>query len=240
MTTRVLEVRASSIAGVMLVFGTMILSAADRSPQDRPTPDAAATPSPSRLTGLWHFNKELSTPPPDDGQQGAQPGGARGGPGGGGGRGRPGGGGFGGGGLGGRGGGFTGGRNSSGNAEDLIKMRALRRELSEPPDVLTIVVGASDVTMTDGHGLTRKFKTDAKKQEIELEPGVKIEATSKWDADVLTQELTAGQLNVTETYQVTVQGHMMVITIESNAGGGRNRGGSGQAAASKYVYERSD
>jgi hypothetical protein len=219
------------IAGAMAAAGTMILSAQPRSPQDKPAQEST-TASPSRLTGQWHFNKELSTPPQDESQQGGQsvpgrPG--RGGGGFGGGRGGP------GGGLGGRGG-YSGGRTSAGNAEDLAKMRALRRELADPAEVLTIVVGSSEVTMTDGHGITRKFKTDGKKQEIELEPGVKIDATSKWDADVLTQELSAGALKLAESFQVTVQGHMMVITIASKAGGG----GRSQATPIKYVYERTD
>jgi hypothetical protein len=32
--------------------------------------------------------------------------------------------------------------------------------------------------------------------------------------DVFTIDLSAGQMKVTETYQVTVQGHMMVISID--------------------------
>jgi hypothetical protein len=220
-----------------------------QTPPAQTAPTQAATPDPARLTGQWHFNKDLSTLPPDPSEQGSQSGGnsrpgggGRGGYGGGGGRGGY--GGRGGGGYGGRGGYGGGGGQSSISSDDMAKMRALRLELAEPPDTLTVVVGASDVTFTDGHGLTRKYKTDDKKQTIELEPGIKVDTVSRWDGDIFKTDFTAGPMKVTESCQVTVQGHMMVISVStlSNRGGNQDQGSgnSSQTPTAKYVYERAD
>ena len=246
------------VCSVVLAYS--VTTAAQESPaQDPPAPDkpaqVAAAPeapaSPARLAGQWHLNKEISTPsqaPADDPGQGGQPGnrggGGRGGPGGGGGGGGRGGGGRGGGGYGGGMGGGRGGMGGGGmqtSSGDMLKIRELMRQLREAAEVLNIVIRPDDVTITDDQGIVHTFKTDGKKEQIEFGTA-KIDTKTKWDADVLTQEMSVGSTKVTENYQVTTQGHMMVITIQSgngNSNGGGGRGG-GQTAPIKYVYDRGE
>ena len=146
----------------------------------------------------------------------------------------------GGGGMGGRGGaGMGGGVARSGSSDDMLKMRALMRAFAEPADRLTILVAPSEVTMTDQAGSVIKLKTDGKKETIDFGPGARLDTKTTWVGDVLNLEITAGKMKVAETYQVTTQANMMVITIHPSAGQG---GGAPRAQATpiKYVYQRPD
>jgi hypothetical protein len=214
--------------------------------QDKPG-DAAPAP---KIAGLWKLNHELSALP--EGQSGAatQSGGqgsggrtgsgrgGSGGGGGGGGRGGYGGGGRGGygGGGGGRGGYGGGGGGGGMSSEQMLDMRALAREMAEAPEALTIVATPAEVTFTDDQGVVRKYKTNAKKEKVEMSGG-KVEATSKWEGSVLEQELTAGQLKVKTSYQTTVEGNQLVVTI-STEGGGRAGAGGNPRPPIKRIYDR--
>jgi len=211
--------------------------------QDKPAQEKTADPS--KIAGVWKLNHELSALPENQstaGQPGGQTGGrSRGGSGGGGGGGG-GRGGYGGGG-GGRGG-FGGGGGAGGgmSSEQMLDMRALAREMAEAPETLTIVSSPNDVSFTDDQGVVRKFKTNDKKEKIEIS-GAKIEATSKWEGQVLQQELTAGQLKVKTNYQTTVEGNQLVVTISAEGGGSRGGGGGagGNGTARppiKRIYDR--
>ena len=91
------------------------------------------------------------------------------------------------------------------------------------------------MTLTDDEGRVRKFAANDKKQKVDI--GVaEVDAKTKWDAGVLTTEMTVGSLKVTTTYQVTVEGHQMVVTSQMQGGG---RGGNDQPAI-KRVYDRVD
>jgi hypothetical protein len=189
----------------------------------------------SNFAGQWHFNKDLSSPPPqidDSGSASGQSGGRSGG-GYGGGRG-----GYGGGrgGYGGRGGGGSYNGGSQMSSEDMLTMRALMRELSDPPQLLTVVVSTDSIDFTDEHGSAHKFRTDGKKEQIELGPSAKVDAKTKWDGATLDQEFSAGHMKVTETYQVTPDGRYLIATIQRAA----DQNGRGQGLTMKYVYQRGD
>jgi len=128
------------------------------------------------------------------------------------------------------------------SSEQMLDMRALAREMAEAPETLTIVSSPNDVSFTDDQGVVRKFKTNDKKEKIEMS-GAKIEATSKWEGQVLQQELTAGQLKIKTNYQTTVEGNQLVVTISAEGGGSRGGGGGagGNGTARppiKRIYDR--
>jgi len=210
-------------------------------PPSSPVTPVASTPglqapadtNSARLGGIWNLNHELSTdtsnllsePTAGSGSGGS---GSRSGGGGGGGGGRRGGGGRGG--YGGRGGSTT-----QSSSEQALEARALGREVAEPPARITVVVADEATTFTDDQGVVRKFTTNGKKESIDL-GGAHVDSVSKWDNGVLTIELTAGSVKVTETYQVTVQGHEMVVELKSTGG---PRGGA-NAVPVKRIYDKAN
>jgi hypothetical protein len=228
---------SSSLAVVCLCT----LVASPRPIQEKPTESAGAA-TPARMMGVWHFNKELSTLMPDP-ESAPDPGAGRRGPtggygGGGGGGGRGGRGGGGRGGFGGAGGGARpepGASGGRGSTDDVLKARALTRDLADVPATLTIIVADTHVTITNDRGTVRKFTTDDAVQEIDL-GGTKVTVKTKWDQDILAQEWTAGKTKISETYQVTVQGHMLVVRIAPID--------SGNAATAappfKYVFDKAE
>jgi len=117
----------------------------------------------------------------------------------------------------------------------MLQFRALTREEAEAPDRLTIVVSPSVVEFTDDQGVVNKFTTNGKKEQIAL-GAMKVDATSKWDQDVLTIELAAGQAKLTEMYQVTVEGHALVETMKLQNGSGTAPG----ALPVKRIFDRVD
>jgi len=196
-------------------------------------PSSVSATAHAAIAGQWHFNKELSTPPPADSPDDSASGGNRG---------PSGRGGFGGG-FGGRRGGFGGGRGGNygggaqANSDDMLKMRALTRELTDAPQLLTIVVAPDSINFTDEHGGSHKFRTDGKKEEIDFAPGTKIDTKTKWDGDTLSQEFAIGRLKLTETYQLSVGDTLLVATIRR---AGEQQNGRGQNAPIKFVYQRSE
>jgi hypothetical protein len=207
-------------------------------PPQTPVTPVASTPglqapadtSPARLGGIWNLNRELSTDTsnllsePTAGSAGS--GGGRSGSGSGGGGRR-------GGGRGGYGG--RSGSTTQSSSEQAVEARALGREVAEPPARITVVVADDTTTFTDDQGVVRKFTTSGKKESIDL-GGAHVDSVSKWDNGVLTIELTAGSVKVTETYQVTVQGHEMVVEVKSTGG---PRGGA-NAVPVKRIYDKAN
>jgi hypothetical protein len=196
-----------------------------------PVPTPAANQSPGALGGIWKFNKELSsdTSKLQTQADNASPsGGASGRP-------RPGfGGGFG------RGGGGGGGARSQGSTEQGLETRALLREIAEPPAQVTIVVAEDTITFTDDQGAVRKFTTNGKKESIDLGTA-KVDSVSKWDGGTLSVELTGGYVKLTETYQLTVQGHALVVELTSTNSASTRASGSGASAVPvKRIYDRAD
>jgi len=193
-----------------------------------PAPAPAANQIPTALGGIWKFNKDLSSDtsklqtqadntPAGSGATGHSRGGF--------------GGGFG------RGGGGGGGRSQA-STEQGLQTRALLREMAEPPAQVTIVVGDGTTTFTDDQGTVRKFATNGKKESIDLGTA-KVDSVSKWDGGTLTVEMTGGSFKLTETYQLTVQGHALVVELTSTNSSSRNGTGAGTTAVPvKRIYDR--
>jgi hypothetical protein len=207
--------------------------AAAQAPQD-PVP-AAPIAGQARLGGIWKFNKDLSTDTSTMERSGQQPepAGAGGRSGGGGG-----GGGYRGGGGGSRSGGgrgYGGGGGAGADPEQMLQFKALTREVAEAPERLTIVVSDVMVEFTDEEGVVRKFATNGKKEKIDLGTA-RVDSQSKWDSTgVLTIEMTAGSARLTEMFQVTVEGHMLVETMKLQV-----EGASSSAPVPKRIFDRSE
>ncbi len=249
MRTRLLQGSIVAAACAVWVVGG-VGAAAQGTPEPAPAhPVEGAAPAatePTQIAGQWHLNRDLSTIPPEPTAGQDEPGGGappRGGSGGGGRR--PGGGGFGGrgggfgGGFGGRGGGF-GGRGgddgSRGNAEDMMKVRTLMRELGQPADILNIVVHDPEVTVTDDQGVVRKLKTDGSKQSMPV-GNTTVDARARWDGGTLDVEFDVGDLKVTETYQLASAAKMLVVALQQHGG---NSAMAGSAAPMKFIYDRGE
>ena len=112
--------------------------------------------------------------------------------------------------------------------------------MAEPPVQVTIVVADDTTTFTDDQGAMRKFTTNAKKETIDLGTA-KVDSVSKWDGGTLTVEMTGGSFKLTETYQLTVQGHALVVELKSTNSASRNANGAGTTAVPvKRIYDRAD
>jgi hypothetical protein len=227
----------------LIAVGSLVdtrAAAQDPTPPQTQAPAPAPTPtpnlSPSALGGIWKFNKELSsdtsklqTQADNTPQTSAPPaaGGHHGGYGGGmgGGMGRGGGGGVG---------------RSQTSTEQGLQTRALLREMAEPPDQVIIVVTDATTTFTDDQGAVRKFTTDGKKESIDLGTA-KVDSVSKWDGGTLTVEMTGGNFKLTETYQLTVQGHALVVEMKSATSGSKNSNAPvGSAVPLKFIFDKVD
>ncbi len=196
-----------------------------------PQEDAA----PQRLNGVWTINKDLSTkpmaPPAGGGDEGGRSGGGRpggGGPPGGGmpGGGMPGGGMPGGGGM--RGGGPEG--RSGGSPDDMRKALAVMQELSLQSARLTITSTADSMQVTDDGGVTRTFQANGKAQKVPFN-GQLTDVKTKWDHDVLTQEIKAGGMTLTRSWETSTDGHQLVVTVTTSGAGG------GRQPPTRVVYE---
>lgn len=206
------------------VFQTSVTTPAESS---RPNQD------PKALGGIWKFNKDLSsdTSKLQTQAENAQPSGDSGSR-------RRGGGGGGFGGFGGRGGGGGGQRPSSSNSTQAMQIRALLREMADQPAQETIVIAPDTTTLTDDQGVVHKFTTDGKKETIDL-GAIQVDSVSKWDGAVLTVDLSAGSFKLTETYQLTIQGHELVVAL-SAANSGSRQGGVPTPAPVKRIYDKAD
>jgi hypothetical protein len=173
----------------------------------------AQTDKPS-IAGAWTLNKDLSDQPPGNSNSGS--GSNRGNGGGGGGR-RRGGGGFGGGGYGGRGGG---GGAPQMSPEDQQRLRDALRDITNPPQKVTITQTDSMVVITsndDGH--TTRLSPDGKKIKDE---NTGIERKTHWDTGKLITEISGPQGNkITQTYALNPELHQLRLTtqIEGQRGG---------------------
>jgi len=83
-----------------------------------------------------------------------------------------------------------------------------------------------------------KFKTDGKKQEINYGPGAVIDTKAKWDGDALSLELTAGSMKLVETYAITRDNPLLVISVQPAPD--KNSGGRSMMMPMKFVYGRGE
>jgi hypothetical protein len=217
MANAIRGVTSFSIIFTIAALVAIWLSAESRAQTDKPS-----------IAGAWTLNKDLSDQPMDRGSRGADNGrrGDRGGYGGGGGRRRGGfGGGFGGGGRGGYGGG--GGRQM--DPETMARVRDAVRDITNPPDHLTITQTDSMVVITGPDGRTTRLSPDGKKIKDE---NTGIERKTKWDAGRLVSEISGlGQMKATETYAINPELHQLRITAQIEG----DRGG--QARTVTHVYD---
>jgi hypothetical protein len=219
---------AALALGISVIAGSAPGTLAQATPKSDTSPGAPA----ARIAGQWRLNKDLSAdssgavPPVPSRPVGS---------GGGGGYGGGGGGGYGGGGYGGGGGGMGGfGRGGGGgvSSEETLRMKAMLREANQPPEVLNIVTSGATVTFTTEEGVVRKYTANGKKEKVDLTTAM-VETTTRWDQNTLTQEMKAGQLKLTRTWQPSEQGNQLVITVTTET---TVRGS--QPSTKKYVYDR--
>jgi hypothetical protein len=162
------------------------------------------------FSGTWTLDRGLSEAAPGPGGLAGEggPSGWRRGPGGMGGRGpgRP-------------GGGMARGRSRA-TEEEAARRRALLRELMEPPERLTIVVGSNEVTFTDGSGRSWRLATDGRKEKHQLDHGT-VTTRTRWEGETLVRTIEAGNgFEVTETYRVE-PGEARRLQVTVKIGGGR-------------------
>lgn len=163
------------------------------------------------LAGTWTLNRDLSDVVPGPGVQpgeGGRPEGPRRGPGGMRGRGprMP-------------GGGMPAGRSRP-SEEEVARRRALLRELMQPPQRLTIVVGSGEVTFTDERGRSWRLATDGRKEKHQLDNGT-VTTRTRWDGEALVRTIEAGDgFELTETY-LLAPGDTRQLQVTVRAGGGR-------------------
>ncbi|HEY6358347.1 MAG TPA: hypothetical protein VIX35_08875, partial [Vicinamibacterales bacterium] len=120
-----------------------------------------------------------------------------------------------------------------------LQRRALLREMAEPPNQVTVIVTDSTTTFTDDQGVERKFTTDGKKESIDLGTA-RVDSVSKWDGGTLTVEMTGGNFKLTETYQLTVQGHALVVEMKSATSGKTTNTPVGSAVPLKFIFDKVD
>jgi hypothetical protein len=191
---------------------------------------AAQTDKPS-IAGAWTINKDLSDQPADRSNSGNGRGGS--GYGGGGGR-RRGGGGYGGGGYGGGGGG-RGGYGNGGqqmDPETAQRVRDAVRDLTNPPDKLTITQTDSMVVITTADGHTTRLSPDGKKIKDE---NTGIERKTHWDAAKLVTEISGPNgIKVTQTYVLNPELHQLRLTTQVEG----QRGGQARTMSTVYDGEK--
>jgi hypothetical protein len=153
------------------------------------------------LIGAWTVNKELSDDPRDRAAEGN---GRE--------RGRRGGGGFGRGGAGGRrGSGFGGGQRGS-DPEQAERLRAALRDITRPPDHVTIVEAGTLIVITGGDGRTTRLSPDGAKIKDE---STKIERKTVWTNGKLVSEISGlGSGKIIETYSVDPDRRQMRVAVQ--------------------------
>jgi hypothetical protein len=160
------------------------------------------------LIGAWTMNKELSDVPQDqttdrDGSDRPRRGGGGGG---GGGFGR------GGGGRRGGGGGFGGGQRPAVDPAQAERMRAAMRDLTSPPDHVTIVQAGTMILITGADGRTTRLSPDGKKIKDE---STKIERKTVWTGGKLVSEINGlGNGKITETYSADPDHHQLRVAVQ--------------------------
>jgi len=176
------------------------------------------------------MNNDLSDARPDRGDAGVRDRGDSGGSGG-----RRGGGGYGGGrgGFhGGRGGGMGNGGARQMNPEETARMRDAMREITNPPDKLTVVQTGALVIVTGGDGRTTRLSPDGKKIKDE---NTGIERKTKWDAGKLVSEISGlGPGKITQTFSVDPDSNQLRVVVQMDGRGSR----SNQPRTITHVYDK--
>ena len=192
-----------------------------------PAPPAPPAEKPS-IAGAWTMNEASGPLPPRGDNDPGDPGNA-GGRRGNRGRGYGGHGGFGGGGMG-RGGGMRGERQ---NPDEIARMRAAMRDLTDPSEHLTITQTDSMIVITGADGRTTRLSPDGKKIKDE---NTGVERKTKWDGARLVSEVSGlGPGKATQTFTVDPESHQLRITVQIEGRGGRS--GNASPRSRTHVYE---
>jgi hypothetical protein len=208
----------------MLTFALLIATLAPA-----PPPPPATTADKPLLAGAWTMNKEASdaVPPRGDNDSGER----------GNGRGRYGNGGRG---YGGGHGGFGGGMGRSGgmrgerqNPDEIARMRAAMRDLTDPSDHLTITQTDSMIVITGADGRTTRLSPNSKKIKDE---NTGVERKTKWDGAKLVSEISGlGSGKATQTFALDPESHQLRITVQMEGRAGGN--GNARPRTIAHVYE---
>jgi hypothetical protein len=91
-------------------------------------------------------------------------------------------------------------------------MRFVFRELTDPPDRLTILVTAGIVELTGSDGTIRRFATDGVAQTIEMD-NAEVSVTTHWDRNVLRQEFDLYTLKMARTLQTSDDNTQLIVNV---------------------------
>lgn len=132
---------------------------------------------------------------------------------------------------GGMGGGFPGGGDRSRDGGDRRDPAAVMAML-QPASGITIVLSDNAVAITNSDGVSRRFVTDEKKNELLTGDGV-ITYKAKWSGPTLQieSELEKGP-KVTATYIPMTLTNQLLLIVRVDGGGG------GGALIAHHVYQR--
>jgi hypothetical protein len=213
-------VSAGLVAAIAAFVGTW-LSIESAAQTDKPT-----------IAGAWTINKDLSDHPADR-SNGGDSHGNRGGYGGGGGHRRGGGGGYGGGGYGGGGrGGYGNGGQPQMDPETAQRVREAVRDITNPPEKITITQTDSMVVITTADGRTTRLSPDGKKIKDE---NTGIERKTHWDTGKLVTEISGPNgMKVTQTYALNPDLHQLRLTTQVEG----QRGGQARTMSTVYDGEQ--
>ena len=231
MTMRTVLLSCAAISFFGVVPGPLRAASGDK---------ARMKPSTMNLSGHWIYNREASDDARQkmcDGMEGR--GGAGGGPSGAGpGGGGPGGGGPGGGGIGGPGGGTgsPGGATGRGRgtgpplgAMDDDDARESMRAIFEPAEEIAVTQTATEVSVDERYGRTRRLHPDGKTYKTENGTS---EIKTTWKEGRLVVETRRDRgTGVTETWELVPDGSRIIVNVKM-------QGGFGPGVELKRVYDR--
>ena len=108
------------------------------------------------------------------------------------------------------------------NPDDMARMRDAMRDLTSPPNHLTIVETDSMIVMTSADGRTTRLAPDGKKVK---DDNTGIERKTKWDGEKLVTEISGlGPMGkATQTIAADPENHQLRIVLQME--GGRAVGG---------------
>lgn len=108
-------------------------------------------------------------------------------------------------------------------------MRDAMRDLTDPPDHLTITLTESMVIITSSDGRTTRLSPDGKKVKDE---NTNIERKTRWDGARLVSEINGlGPGRITQVFVVDPEMHRLRISAQME--GGR----SGHARTISHIYD---
>ena len=171
-----------------------------------------------KMSGAWRFNKDASSEPltqvsldPSNAKQGGMTGGSGGG----------------------------GGTDQSIIFSGEHAAMLLMQDLADVPMQLAITATPDGVTITDEHGVSRKFTASGKFEKMAFSSG-KPQFRTRWERNLLTQDITGDNIDMTRTFEVSPDGHELVITLTiRNQPDPKNRASQGNRPSTlRFVYER--